>query len=171
MFTAILKSLYFFLPAYLANMTPVLVKRVPFLAQPVWEKFLGPNKTWRGFLFGTLAGGLIFILQRYLYLRGVIDFALIDYAGFGWWFGFLQGFGALLGDAVKSYYKRRSKIAPGKPWLPWDQLDFVFGAIIVGGLVYFPPAYAVLSLLVFSPLLHLLTNYLGYLLRLKNTKW
>ena len=176
-YAIILKSLYFFLPAYFANMAPVMVRWIPFLNKPIHEKLLGPNKTWRGLFFGTLAGGFIFIMQQQIHtfisgtftsnLPSFTSLALVDYADFPRWFGFLQGFGALLGDGVKSYYKRKQKIAPGKPWFLWDQLDFVFGGIIVGGFVYFPSAETVLILLLASPLLHLIVNYLGYILKMK----
>ena len=180
-YTIIIKSLYFFLPAYFANMTPVVVRWIPFLKKPIHEKLLGSNKTWRGLFFGTLMGGFIFILQQQIHLlisgpstsyiphftSSFTSLALIDYEDFPVWFGFLQGFGALLGDGIKSYYKRKQKITPGKPWFLWDQLDFVFGGIIVGGFVYFPSAETVLILLLASPLLHLIVNYLGYILKMK----
>ena len=49
----------------------------------------------------TLAGGLVFWLQKGLFAAGFENFALIDYADFPVWFGFLQGAGAILGDLVK----------------------------------------------------------------------
>lgn len=171
MLNLLLQSLYFFLPAYFANMAPVLVKKIPLLKKPIHQRLLGPNKTWRGLLFGTLVGGLVFLLQHYAFNQGFHHFALIDYAGFPVWFGFLQGFGALLGDLIKSFYKRKQKIAPGEPWFPYDQLDFVFGGIILGGLVYFPPAKVVGTLLVVSPVLHVLVNLIGYILKIKESKF
>jgi CDP-2,3-bis-(O-geranylgeranyl)-sn-glycerol synthase len=35
------------------------------------------------------------------------------------------------GDALKSLVKRRVGIAPGAPWIPWDQLDFALGALVL----------------------------------------
>ncbi|MBI2151542.1 CDP-archaeol synthase [Candidatus Woesearchaeota archaeon] len=166
----IAKALYFFLPAYFANMAPVLVKKIPFLNKPVWEKKLGSHKTWRGLFFGSVAGVLTFWLQKLAYINGFQNLALIDYTGFSILFGFLLGFGALLGDAVKSYYKRKADLSPGKPWIPFDQLDFVFGAIILGFLMYVPPVEIVLILLIVSPLLHLLTNYMGFLMKINQNK-
>ncbi len=68
----IVQILYFFLPAYLANMSPVLVRRwFSALAIPIdggktlWGKrLLGDHKTWRGLLAGVIAGMLVFELQR-----------------------------------------------------------------------------------------------------------
>ena len=33
---------------------------------------------------------------------------------------------------------------PGKPWFPWDQLDWIIGAIALSAIVYLPPARVVL---------------------------
>jgi CDP-2,3-bis-(O-geranylgeranyl)-sn-glycerol synthase len=71
----VLQVLYFFLPAYLANMSPVLIgRRFGALAIPIdggrtlWGKrILGDHKTWRGLLAGIVAGTLVFELQRSVY--------------------------------------------------------------------------------------------------------
>ena len=167
----VLKALYFFLPAYIANLLPPLVKNLPFLRYPVWEKKLGKNKTWRGVLFATLVGGLIFWLQKIAYIKGFTTFAIIDYSGFSLALGFLMGFGAIFGDLIESYYKRKMGIAPGKPWIPFDQLDFVIGAFVFSFFVYVPKASVVLILLIASPLLHIATNRIGYWLKINKGKW
>ena len=167
----ILKSLYFFLPAYFANMSPVLVQKVPFLERAIWPKYLGDHKTWRGLIAGTLMGGMIFALQRYVHMQGFQNWAVIDYADFSVLLGFLMGAGALLGDMIKSYYKRKAEIAPGCRWIPFDQLDFVIGGIAIGCFIYVPPAEVVLVLLIVSPLLHILFNHLGFWLKIREQKW
>ena len=167
----ILQSLYFFLPAYLANITPTLVKKIPFLAQPLWEKKLGSHKTWRGLVLGTVVGGIIFILQQLAYGSGFTSLAIIDYADFSPLLGFLLGLGALVGDTVKSYYKRKAHVAPGQPWIPWDQSDFVVGGLLGSFVLYVPPADVALVLLVFSPFLHIVTNHLAYWLGIRKEKW
>jgi CDP-2,3-bis-(O-geranylgeranyl)-sn-glycerol synthase len=166
----VISALYFFLPAYLANMFPSLAKNLPFLRNPVWEKGLGKNKTWRGVLIATLTGGLIFWLQKLAYVKGFTDLAIIDYSGFSLLLGFLMGFGAISGDLVESYYKRKEGIIPGKPWIPFDQLDFVIGALVLSFFVYVPKASIILILLLVSPLLHILFNRIGYWLKLQNNK-
>ena len=166
----VLKSLYFFLPAYLANMAPILFRWIPFGSKPVSVKFFGENKTWRGLLVGAISGGIIFSIQKLIHSFGFQQLALIDYHDFSIGLGFLMGFGALLGDLVKSYYKRKANIPPGKPWIPFDQIDFVVGGLILGFFIYVPPAEVALVLLVVSPILHVLVNYIGYLLKI-NKKW
>jgi CDP-2,3-bis-(O-geranylgeranyl)-sn-glycerol synthase len=166
----VISALYFFLPAYLANMFPSLAKNLPFLNYPVWENKLGKNKTWRGVVIATLIGGLVFWLQKIAYIQGFTSWAVIDYSGFSLLFGFLMGFGAIFGDLVESYYKRKIGIAPGKPWIPFDQLDFVIGALALSFFVYVPKANIILILLLASPLLHILTNRIGYWLKLQKNK-
>ena len=115
----ILESLYFFLPGYIANMAPILLRGIPFGGKPIHEKLFGAHKTWRGLVVAPLVGGLVFLLQKWLYLQGFQDWALIDYADFPVLFGFMQGAGVILGDLVKSFYKRKQGIKPGEPRGGW----------------------------------------------------
>ena len=141
--------LYFYLPAYLANMAPVLVRgHCEWLARPMdggrsWHgrRLLGDHKTWRGLLAGVVAGAAAFAVQRWLWQRGVArEFALIEYGRFDPLLpGALLGLGAGLGDALKSFFKRRVGIAPGASWVGFDQLDFMVGAYALVCLVYAPP--------------------------------
>lgn len=166
----IFTSLYFFLPAYAANMAPVLFHWLPG-GVPINRKFFGENKTWRGIIVAVLTGGLVFWLQQILHALGSRDFALIAYTDFSVALGFLLGAGAILGDLVKSYIKRGYGIPPGKRWLPWDQLDFVLGGIIFSWFIFVPPAEVVLVLLIISPPLHIAVNHIGYWLRIRKEKW
>ena len=166
----ILKALYFFLPAYVANMAPVLLKWIPF-NKPIHEKKFGSHKTWRGLITATLMGGLIFYLQKLAYIYGFTKIALIDYSGFTILLGFLLGFGAIFGDLVKSYYKRKIGIKPGESWKFWDQLDFVIGGILFSFFVYVPTVSVIVILLIISPLLHIAVNHLGYWLKIRKNAW
>ncbi len=167
MSSLILQSLYFFLPAYFANMAPVFFKKIPFLNIPVSEKKYGSHKTWRGLVVAPLMGMFIFWIQKLLYNAGFKSLALIDYNDFSILLGFTIGAGAILGDLVKSYYKRKENIKEGESWLVFDQLDFVIGGIIGSFFFYVPKAEVVLILLIASPLLHIIVNYFGYLLKIR----
>ncbi len=179
----ILQSLYFMLPAYIANMAPVFARKFgvfKFLARPVdggrqfrGKRIFGDHKTWRGFLVGIVAAIAIVWLQYFLYSIPVFkNLSLLNYSEKKLWIlGFLFGFGALFGDLVKSFFKRRKNILPGASWIPFDQIDFVIGALIFIMPVYFPSWPAVIIILFFSPILHILTNQIGYLLKIKNTRW
>jgi CDP-2,3-bis-(O-geranylgeranyl)-sn-glycerol synthase len=98
-------------------------------------------------------------------------------------FGAVVGLFALVGDAVKSYFKRRLGKEGGAPWVPFDQLDFVvfglLGMLVASPLL--PPGWVwhalfddwrtLATILVLTPLLHLLVNRIGYWLRLKSVPW
>ncbi|MBM4268864.1 MAG: CDP-archaeol synthase [Deltaproteobacteria bacterium] len=148
--------LYFFVPAYVANMSPVLVRNhFHSLAAPIdggltWrgQRVLGDHKTWRGLIAGILVAPLVLEFQIFLHRAGYLhELALIDYASCSAWLGVLLGTGTGLGDSIKSFFKRQIGIAPGRPWVFFDQVDFLFGAYAFVCLVYVPPLLATLACL------------------------
>lgn len=60
---------------------------------------------------------------------------------------------------------------PGSQWIPFDQLDFVVGGLVFILPIYQPSWQVWLVLLIVSPLLHILTNRLGFYLGIKKVKW
>lgn len=169
---------WFFLPAGFANMAPVLFKWIPLLDLPVDNNLkikdkliFGPHKTYRGFFFAILLALLVINLQRILY-PVMKNYSIINYEIVNiWLLGFLMGFGALFGDLVRSFIKRRFNIPPGKLWFPWDQLDWVVGTILFTQWYVKIPWSIILTALVLSLIIHPLVNYLGYLLKMKHNKF
>ncbi|MGZ3809308.1 MAG: CDP-archaeol synthase [Bacteriovorax sp.] len=172
----ILQILYFFIPAYIANMAPVFVKKINFLNYPVdfgkeWnhKRILGSHKTFRGFFWGTLFGFIAFELQRAIFRYGIGQkFALINYADAPIFLGALIAFSALLGDSIKSFFKRRLNIRPGRPWVPFDQLDFMVCAMLVSShwiAISIGQSLIVLGIVF---LLTLIVEYTGYKLKMKD---
>jgi len=170
------RVLYFFLPAYLGNMSPALVTRwfAP-LAVPIdggrtlgGRRILGDHKTWRGLLAGIVVGALVFEAQRLAWQAGVArELALFDYGAHPVLPGALMGLAAGVGDAVKSFFKRRAGIAPGRPWLVFDQLDFLVASYLALLLVWTPP---LMTTLLCVPVIlggHVVVTTLGYWLGLK----
>ena len=173
---AVLQTLYFFAPAYIANMTPVLVRgTLHRLATPIdggrtfrGVRLLGDHKTWRGLLAGTVVGVVAFQLQVALWDAGVLRrLALVDYASLGPLAGFLMGLGAGVGDAVKSFFKRQLGIAPGASWLVFDQLDFMAGAYALVALAHVPPLVPTLLCLPIVLVGSVATTATGWTLGLK----
>ncbi len=119
----------------------------------------------------ALTGMFIFWLQKYFYIMGFTQWALIDYSDFSIWLGFWIGLGAIVGDLVKSYYKRKAGLAPGEKWIPFDQLDFVIGGIMGSWILYVPSAGVVFILILVSPLLHIIATKFAYLLKIRKEKW
>jgi CDP-2,3-bis-(O-geranylgeranyl)-sn-glycerol synthase len=107
------------------------------------KEIFGPNKTWRGIIVGIFTGAAVALIQALLFFN--VEFfrnnTLVDYSRINFFvFGSLMGAGALAGDLLKSFIKRRLSKPPGRPWFPWDQLDWIFGAMLAGSIVYIPPA-------------------------------
>jgi len=173
----VLQVFYFFLPAYLANMAPVIARgHLEVLAAPIdggrsWRgrRILGDHKTWRGILSGVVTGVLVFAVQRWVCQAGLArGLALLDYGSVDPVLpGALLGLGAGVGDAVKSFFKRRVDIAPGASWLGFDQLDFMAGAYALVSWVLVPPLLATLAILPMVFLGSLGTTAIAYCLGLK----
>lgn len=174
-------ALWIFLPAGIANTTPIVAAKAPLLER--WDypmdfgvtlngvRLLGSHKTWRGIISGTLAGTLVFALQQAItpgdtsFAQALSDMGYYDQS---LWFGLLLGLGALLGDAVKSFFKRFRKIPEGRHWFPFDQLDYIVGGCLLASLAWVLPLelYGWIVLLWFG--MHLLFSYIGYRLHLKD---
>lgn len=178
-----LQCMYFLLPAAFANMAPVMFKNslkwleIPIDLGKTWngKPIFGPHKTVRGFVMGiTLAIIVSFIqawLSRYPLMQG---FSLVDFGqgyGFAALFGALVGFGALFGDLVKSSIKRRCGIDAGKPFIPFDEIDFAMGALLFSAIVV-PLSWqiAIMSISL-AFIFHILTNHLAFYLKIRNEKW
>lgn len=166
----ILSSLYLILPAYIANMCPALAQtlRLP-MGTPVSEKYFGSHKTWRGFYSAYLGALLTLYLQKEL---GSTPYDLLQYEIINiFLYAFLFGIGAAFGDLIKSFFKRRMGIKPGRPWIPFDQLDFVIGALLFLSPFHLSSWSNILVIIVITPILHFLTNLLAYILGLKKVWW
>jgi len=124
----LLQLLYFMAPAYFANMAPPFARYWKGWNRPIHARTLGDHKTVVGYALGVLAAVAITAVQA------AIDapFSLVDYSHWPW-LGLAFGVGAMTGDSLKSYFKRRRGVPPGARWVPFDQLDFVLGALLLVG--------------------------------------
>ena len=181
MITLILTALYYALPGMVANMTPIIVRKwMKSLAVPIdfgkklgGKPVFGGHKTYRGFIFGILAAILIAFLQVELYRRGIFrSISYIDYGSACFiCIGAILGFGALFGDLVKSFFKRRLNVRPGKRWIPWDQVDYSLGIIVFALFIKPMTFWMVVTMLIAGPALSILTSRIGYLLKMRESKW
>ena len=161
----VVEALKFIFPAYCANAAPVLAGGgLPMDFEKNFldgKRILGKNKTWRGFFFGWAIGILVGLVEGVVF--GPMPFSLL--------FSVLTPLGALCGDLAGAFMKRRLGIAPGGLLPIIDQVDFVVGALL------FSLPLAVVSLglaivvLLITPPIHLLTNFLAYKLKLKSNPW
>ncbi len=161
------KAVWFILPAFIANAAPVLGYKIfgKFNAPMDFGKklggkpILGPGKTWGGLLFGIFAGTLAGLVQTFFQPQG---FPLMTTH-----LALLLSAGALTGDAFGSFIKRRFGFERGKSILGLDQLGFLIFALIFAYPIVKLSLLQMVFLLVITPILHLLTNVIAYLLGLK----
>jgi len=168
-------AIYFILPAYFANAFPVILGG----GRPIdggrtlsdGKPLFGPHKTVRGFVAGLATGTLISLV-----LCAAFQYELL--------LGFMLSLGALTGDLLHSFFKRRMGIPAGSPLPVADQLDFVLVALLFSLFVPHsqPPLYllptpppsiltiAIIVVVITLPI-HLLTNFLAYLLGVKKAPW
>ena len=134
---------WFFWPGGLANLAAFYSGKLPYLKElshPIdfnkkfrGKRIFGAHKTIRGFLVGILVATVTVSLEVYFYehFSLVRDWISLDYSKLNpLLLGFLLGFGALAGDAIKSFFKRQMDIPPGKSWFPFDQIDYIAGVIV-----------------------------------------
>lgn len=166
-----LAAILFFLPAGVANASPVIANKIPVLKEwntPLdfgkkWrgKRVLGDNKRLRGLVFGTLMGGLTAVIVAKLNVNTVVTIE-------PFWAGVILGFGALMGDAVESLFKRRRGVAAGDSWFPFDQLDYIVGGLIAITPFVALPSWAITTILVVYFGLHLITAYIAFRIGLKD---
>lgn len=162
----LLPLLYFMAPAYLANMAPPFLRYWKGWNRPIHARALGEHKTVLGYALGVLTAVMTTAVQA----RIDVAFALVDYAHWPW-LGFAFGVGAMTGDSLKSFFKRRRGVPPGGRWIPFDQLDFALGALLIVGpfsLLGWPD---VLVILVATLLGDIAVNRVAYWLRIKTSPW
>ena len=190
---AIPQALWFFLPAYLANPMAVLFGG----GRPIdfgrslrdGERVFGDGKTWRGLLGGTTMGAVLGLLLS-------LPFAFFA-PGSSWSFGYpadapipvlllalaasaLLAFGALLGDLVAAFVKRRMHRPRGAKAPGLDQYDFVLGGLLLSLTI---PTWSIprffsgdallglLAIIVITPALHRAVNVLGFRMGKKREPW
>lgn len=155
-------ALWFILPAYVANATPVVLgggKQID-----GGKKFtdgrpiFGAGKTWGGLVAGIATGTMIGLVQG-LIAEDFSHYLLL---------GFLLALGALFGDLLGSFIKRRLGLKRGDAAPGLDQLGFVLVALLLASLVTLPRWEVILTILIITPPIHLITNFVGYKLGFKS---
>jgi len=178
-------GLWLFLPAMVPNSVAAFLGGGPTIdSGRVWRgrRIFGDGKTWRG-LFGGAAGGIF--MGAVLVLLALL-FGSKDYWGYGpFWSNVgvivCLSFGAILGDLMGAFVKRRFRLERGAKAPILDQYDFVFGAFLVTA-VFFPDwvystyfegwnlaAFIFLILVMFF--IHRAVNIIGYRIGVKNEPW
>jgi len=163
-------ALWFIFPAYCANAAPVIfgggkpmdLGKTFFDGKPL----LGAHKTFRGFLAGLIVGTLVGLAQTIIYEH--ILFQYSPQFQYSILLGFMLSLGALTGDLIESFVKRRLNRAPGSSLPVADQIDFILGAFLFSVPVSPPSTAAALVIILVTFPIHLLTNMGAALLNMKN---
>jgi CDP-2,3-bis-(O-geranylgeranyl)-sn-glycerol synthase len=177
LFISLISALWIMLPAYLPNsVAAVLGGGRAIDGGRVFSdgrRIFGDGKTWRGLFSGIIAGIAIGIIQ--IKARDATGLLMLPELTLP--VVILLAAGALLGDLVKSFFKRRLNKEQGAEWLLADQYDFVLGAFIM--LLLFQYEWVIttitplilLWILLITPLLHRVVNIIGYLTGVKDVPW
>jgi len=172
------------------------------------RRILGDHKTWNG-LKGPLYIGipisfLIFLLFNLLWepIKDIIidagaqgqyilynDIRIFEYYFIGGEFPInflvliiriiLASYGAVAGDLIGSFLKRRFDIKSGAPFWIVDQLDFALVALLfvsIPGLIIptrflLPDVYIIIFLIILTPAVSIIANTVAYVLGLKDVPW
>ncbi|MCK9393459.1 MAG: CDP-archaeol synthase [Candidatus Paceibacterota bacterium] len=185
-FLYLVACIYFFSPAYCANAAPPLVagnsRFFKNLAGPIDfnHKFLGApilgnHKTWRGLLSELIVGTGYF--QIFYFSHVFFNLNLYPIIGFhpspldALIVGFLLSVGTVFGDLLFAFIKRRLKIKPGQPFIPFDQINYCLGCFIVLQPFYHFDSLFWLIIIPLTFFVHIVFNRIGYNLGLHKAKW
>lgn len=167
----IFQALWFIAPAYAANAFPPLLKGT----RPVdngkkigKNRLLGDGKTIEGTL-GGIAFGLFFGFIQ-IYFQSMIP----SYFGLAIMTIPLiaaLSVGAILGDMMDSFIKRRFGIKRGERITLVNRLDFIVGALILSYPFYKIGWEHVIILLILTPIIHKLSNILAFALKIKKVPY
>ncbi|HEY3273689.1 MAG TPA: CDP-2,3-bis-(O-geranylgeranyl)-sn-glycerol synthase [Methanocella sp.] len=181
----IILAIWLMLPAYIANPSAALFGG----GKPIdggrkfsdGKRILGDGKTYRGFFTGVACGMLVGAIQILLapyiapHLANIVNpDQLMTWTAIA---AITMPIGALLGDIVKSFFKRRIGFDRGAMLPVADQLDFVAGAWLLTYLI--DPSWMtanftlgiIVTVLIITPVLHLATNVVGFKLGKKDVPW
>ena len=161
-----LQGFVWILPAYLANIAPVLVKSLNLPLNPIdggakaadGRRWLGNGKTWQGVASAVAMGAFIGYLLSFFGMSTTFTGAFL-------------GFWAIFGDLVGSFTKRRIGLPRGANAGFLDSLDFIIFALVAAVPFYPWELRQLLLVLIVTPLVHRTANITGYRLKLKDVPW
>ena len=175
----VVTAVWAMLPAYVPNNAAVLGGG----GRPIdggrtmgGRRLLGGGKTWRGTAVGWAVGAALALA-----LNGVApttgEALATELPEFPVQAVVALPLGAMLGDIGASFLKRRTGRERGAPFPGVDQLDFVVGALLLTVIAapgWFTDTFTLpvlAAVLVLTPVLHVATNGIAYVLGLKDEPW
>ncbi|MDR2698413.1 MAG: CDP-2,3-bis-(O-geranylgeranyl)-sn-glycerol synthase [Candidatus Methanoplasma sp.] len=178
-------GLWLFIPAMLPNSAAAMVgggAKIDFGRSWRGRRILGDGKSWRGLFGGGFAGVAIGLIL--IGISSIWDPE--NHWGFGpFWNNvgilFCLSFGAILGDIMGAFIKRRLGMERGQKAPVLDQYDFVLGAFLVTALFFPDWVYstyiegwhitALIFILALMFVIHRGVNIIGYKCGFKKEPW
>ncbi len=167
----LLQSFWFIAPAYAANAFPPLMRgKTPIDKGKMFRgtRLLGDGKTIEGLIggiiFGVFIGSIEIFGQSYIpaeYSLASMTFPIV----------FMLSIGAMAGDLIGSFIKRRMKMKRGESAPFMDQLGFLLATLVFAAPFFILPATHMLVLVILTPIIHWLANVLGYCIKVKKHPW
>lgn len=157
----------YLVPLYISNSSPLLLHgKIPLDLNLKFnnKRLLGDGKsilgTLVGIIFGTIAGAIYFFISP-------INLIIPNYLALA----FLLALGGISGDIIESFFKRRVGIKRGESWIIFDQIDFVFGGLILSLFLRIPEIEIIVFILILTLFAHPFSNWVAFKIRLKKVPW
>ncbi len=177
LFVEFVKALLIILPAYAANGFPPLARgHRPIDMKRNWldkNRIFGDGKTFEGLGFGLFAGFVIGALESYLYpdlnsyaMQYGVKLPLINL-----YIAFLIALGALSGDLIGSFLKRRLGLKRGADVPLLDQWNFIIGAVLFVYWFTDITIWMFLIMLLITPIVHRVANIIAHRIKIKKEPW
>lgn len=171
LYTLLFYPIIFILPAWVANGAPVIFGggtpldfNKTFMGKPI----LGKHKTIRGTVSGICAGFIITLFEYPFF-----SYLLVT--------GILLSIGAIVGDLVGSFIKRRLGLKESHGFPIMDQYLFLVFAFLFAlpfvnmsnpvGIAILSNPVGIVVLVILTGVLHKLTNVLAYKAKIKKVPW
>ncbi|OIO44367.1 MAG: hypothetical protein AUJ41_03165 [Candidatus Pacebacteria bacterium CG1_02_43_31] len=175
-------GLYFYSPVALANIGANLGKFVPFfknIKKPIdfgkkinGIRIVGDHKNFGGFIFGVLFGTFWSVIKTVYSDPFMIKYLLLDESNLKLIFlYFIMSIAALCGDLIKSVLKRMLNRPAHSAWIPFDEIDHSLASMLLAKLFFPIPWIIIISTIFLGAILHLVSNVLGYLLKIKSVPY
>ena len=166
LYSIIIYPIIYIFPAYAANGAPVLFgggRPIDCGRRFMGKRIFGDHKTIRGLAAGLVAGSLV----------GVIEYPFFPYMPY---IAIGMAVGAMVGDLLGSFMKRRFDVKSGASLPMIDQYGFfafalLFAYSIDAGQLLAVGAAGLIFITVLTGILHLLTNMGAHKLKLKSVPW
>ena len=168
MIELIMRLFFYLMPMYVANASAMLFggkKRLDMGRQFMGQPLFGKGKTIEGTVNGIALGIIATFILNYFfsaYISLGVEYLML---------GTLLSVGAIIGDIIATFIKRRIGMEAGAEFFPLDQLDFIFGGIVFGSFLFVPSLVEIGLIILITLFIHKAANFLAFKIRMKKVPW